>query len=283
MSGKTSLIAVLVHAVVFVGVLYYLQGFYSEGFKCMTDRYGRCTCFPASALATLYDGSDSGKQVPMEDLKIGDKVLTVDPSTGVTAFSDIYFFGHRDAETVASFYSITTESGKTIQLSSEHYMYVSENGCNDSIVNATTLTPTLIELGMGAWTKTSEGMKCSPIVKIHQSEERGLYAPLTLVGTILVNDIYASSYATSGDVPIEKILSTYMSAKKVSRATPAIWHKLVAPVRALYASYGTDWMTSMTAPYDYANESKVSIIYRAASTALKDSFVTALKNSFVTA
>lgn len=27
MSGKTSLIAVLVHAVVFVGVLYYLQGF----------------------------------------------------------------------------------------------------------------------------------------------------------------------------------------------------------------------------------------------------------------
>lgn len=275
MSGKTSLIAVLVHAVVFVLVLKSLgmiEGFdivEPFGTKGCFRNQGHC-CFPGSALATL----ESGKEVPMSELKIGDKVLVVDSTTGATTFSDIYFFGHRNPEIVSNFYTVTTESGVSLQLSPEHYMYVSESGCNDPITKATTLSPKLAKIGMGAWTKTSEGMKCSPIVDIRQGEEKGLYNPFTLNGSIIVNNVYASSYSGFDEIPIESFLSNFMNAENVARSAPAAWHTLFAPARALYEANGVEWITRVTSPYDVDGWKDISLGL-VASAIIKESLVTA--------
>jgi len=197
-------------------------------------------CFPASALVSLYDGTESGKQVPISEVKVGDKILSVDPSTGEIQFSDIYFWGHKDPETVGNFYSVTTASGQTIQLSKEHYIYVSE--APGSITDAVPLTPGFLKPGHHVWTYDEGQMICSPIVSIAHVKEKGLYAPFTLNGTVIVNGVYASSYAVPmpGFLKIEDIVS----------AAPSIWHTMLAPVRALYLANGAKWVAEVSAPYE---------------------------------
>jgi hypothetical protein len=210
----------------------------------------------------------------VSDLKIGDKVLSVEPSTGATSYSDVYFFGHRDSETVTNFYTVTTASGSSLQLSPEHYMYVSENGCNDSITSATTLSPNFVKVGMGAWVNTAEGMKCSAITEIRQGEEKGLYNPQTLTGSILVNEMYASCYSAYDDIPVEKFLSSFMTAENVARTAPAAWHTVFAPVRSLYLANGPEWATRVTRPYDVDGWKDLSVS-AIASTMIKESLITA--------
>jgi hypothetical protein len=196
-------------------------------------------CFPGCALVSLYDGTESGKQVPISEVKIGDKILSVDPSTGIAEFSDIYFWGHKDPETVGNFYTVSTASGQTIQLSKEHYIYVSE--APGSIVDAVPLTPGFLKVGDSVWTYAEGQMICSPIVSIAHDEEKGLYAPFTLNGTVIVNGVYASSYA----VP----MPAFLTANIVS-AAPSIWHTMLAPVRALYLANGAKWVAEVSAPYE---------------------------------
>lgn len=197
-------------------------------------------CFPASALVSLYDETDSGKQVPMSELKVGDKILSVNPSTGEIQFSDIYFWGHKDPETIGKFYSVTTASEHTIQLSKEHYLYVSDTP--GSITDAVPLTPGFLKVGHSVWIYADGQMICSPIVSIRYGKEKGLYAPFTLNGTVIVNGVYASSYA----VPMPAVLNT----PSIVSAAPSIWHTMLAPVRAAYFSKGARWVAEVSAPYE---------------------------------
>jgi hypothetical protein len=283
--GGSKLVVAATHAAVFAGVLYLTVRIFVEKFEDddiqenfrrtqMHKNSAAARCFPASSTVRVDDGSEDGKKTQMSNLKIGDKVLSVEPSTGATIYSDVYFFGHRDSETVSNFYTVTTDSGNYLQLSPDHYMYVSENGCNDSIATATTLSPNFVKVGMGAWIHTPEGMKCSLIVEISQSEEKGLYNPQTLTGSILVNDIYASSYSSNDDIPVEKFLSTFMTPENVARCAPAAWHTLFAPVRSLYLANGAEWVSCVTRPYDVDGWKDLSIT-SIASTMIKESFVTA--------
>jgi len=294
--GGSKVVVAATHALVFAAIWYFTCRFlvekfmddneYDEGFVCKNSRGQTVACinatpssaprncFPASAIVTIDDGSESGKKTQMSDLKIGDKVLAVDSSTGATSYSDVYFFGHRDSETASNFYTVTTASGKSLQLSPEHYMYVSENGCNESITSATTLSPNFVKLGMGAWIHTSEGMKCSAITEIQQGEEKGLYNPHTLTGSIIVNGMYASSYSANNDIPVEKFLSSFMSAENVARSAPAAWHTLFAPVRSLYLNNGPEWVTRVTQPYDVDGWKDLSV-GAIASTMIKESLVSA--------
>lgn len=285
----SKLVVAITHAVVFVAIWYFTRRFVVEKFqdedeyeedeegftRTCRDARGKpkpCSggCFPASAIVTVDDGSESGKKTQVIDLKIGDKVLAVEATTGKVSYSDVYLFGHRDSETVTNYYTVTTASGSSLQLSPEHYMYVSENGCNDSITTATTLSPKFVKVGMGAWVNTPEGMKCSVITEIHQGEEKGLYNAFTLNGSILVNDVYASCYVPHSDVPIESFLSNLMNAENVARSAPALWHTLSAPLRALYLANGAEWATRVTQGHDVEGWKDLSI-----SSMIKKSLVTA--------
>jgi hypothetical protein len=247
MSCQTSLLAVLVHAVIFAVVLSYsdkipllnrLDPFIGHVGQSGTK------CFPASATVVKADGST----VAITDLEIGDSVLTVD-SAGKPAFSPVYLWGHRDSEIEAPFYELTTASG-SITLSREHYVYVSEGGVGSDIQAATTLSPDLVKVGQGLWTVTPSGSVCSPIVRISQKTEKGLFNPYTLNGSIVVNGIYASSYSEYTPFPIESTLRSFMNAENVARTAPSVWHTAFAPARQLFNTFGADWAKRVTSPYD---------------------------------
>ena len=278
MSQKTSLLAVLVHAVIFalvymnignIPILNQMDGFV----RCQTKdcrNSQNSACFPLSATAMTPKGKKS-----MGELETGDEVLTVDPSTGNKSFSTVYMWGHRDSKTVTSFYEITTASGATLTLSKEHYMYVSESGCeNASLASTTTLSPALVKVGQGAWTVTPEGIKCSEITDIKIAEHKGIFNPFTLSGTIVVDGVIASCYSESGHFSIESNLRLYMNAENVARNAPALHHIMAAPLRQLFHTFGLEWAKRVTSRHEengWENLTLVGVV----TDIVRETFVTA--------
>jgi desert hedgehog protein len=215
------------------------QKFDSKTQKCVK-------CFPASATVTLL----SGKSVTMEELETGDEILTFD-SNGRKVFSPVYLWGHRDADTTASFYEISTAAGAKLTLSEGHYMYVAENGYEGAtMASATTLSPELVKVGQGAWVMTAAGPECSEITEIAKVEKKGLFNPMTLTGTIVVDGVLASCYSESPAFPIESTLRGFMNAENVARNAPALHHAVMSPARKLFQTFGLEWTKRVTSPHE---------------------------------
>jgi len=255
MSGKTSVIAALVHALVFGAVVYYIVHYthYGEGFKGLRGgSVGGQGCFSGSSTVKL----SNGKTITINNLSTGDEVLTVNPNSGKTEFSPVYMWGHRDSEAVSKFYEVSTADSKIV-LTPGHYLYVSENGCaNASMSTTTTLSPELLKIGQGIW--TAEG-KCAAITSIKQIEEKGIFNPYTLSGTIVVDNIVASCYSESDLFPIESTLRAVMSEEDVARKAPSVHHAAFAPFRQVWNTVGLEGSKRITSPYENDGWSKATM------------------------
>lgn len=154
-------------------------------------------CFPASAVVHLTDGTD----LPMHALRAGDEVrfTTSEAVPHGEAHSRVYFFSHRLHEGVHEFVRVETEGRHAIVLSANHYMYA-----NGEMVAAD-------QVRVGDQVDTVEGI--SRVVEVSVVRERGLVAPHTLHGDIVVGGIRASTYTRS--------------------VHPTLAHFLLGPVRAV--------------------------------------------------
>lgn len=112
----------------------------------------------------------------MRDLEVGDKVLT-----GKNTYQPIYAFGHRDSKNSIDF--IKLSFGKSyIELSKEHLIYL--HGKFAAVRADTVKEGDMLLQG-------SEPTKVTKVSKVHK---KGMYAPLTSDGTIVVNGVKASTY-----------------------------------------------------------------------------------------
>ncbi|XP_071114325.1 uncharacterized protein [Haliotis cracherodii] len=159
-------------------------------------------CFPADARVTIA----TGETITLSNLQIGQKVLVSLGRTGYD-FSTVYLFGHLQEASVANFINIETEN-HTITLSPDHYLYTRKKQCwvQTKAEDVTTGDILLTEHG--------DVMKEEKVTRISTSLEKGLYAPFTMTGTIVVNGVLASCY--------------------VNCISPGWAHVLLWPVRILY-------------------------------------------------
>ncbi|XP_044757302.1 tiggy-winkle hedgehog protein [Coccinella septempunctata] len=147
-------------------------------------KYGGCF----SAETTVLTSEGITKRLP--DLKIGEKILSLDPSTFQLTFSDVLLFLHYDPEEIRQFVMITLKSGKTLTVTPTH-LVLSGSLKTNRIVYAGDLRPSDIMLT----SDSKNGLQEDVIVEIEQVLRKGLYAPLTEAGTVVVNDVLASCYA----------------------------------------------------------------------------------------
>merc|ERR1711865_397145 len=152
-------------------------------------------CFPGTSTVQLEDGTTK----VMSKLAVGDRVLTTDG-----AYSDVYLFTHRMSEDAvkAKFVVLTTEDGSKISLTGNHYLYV-----NGKLATASTAK-------VGDELILSNG-NSSAVVAVEEVWNAGLYAPKTLTGELVVDNVLASSYTDF--------------------LPPSVTHSLLAPVRMLYS------------------------------------------------
>ena len=164
----------------------------------------------------------SGETIPIHDLNVGNKVLVHGGS-----YETVYSFGHRNPTATAEFVRLVTKSA-TLELSVDHMLLVSDRFAPASMVL------------VGDY--LSNGDIVSSIKMVIR---RGVYAPFTTTGTIVVSGISSSSY-----IALQKKSSKLAFG---SVQTPFTWqwlshtfempHRLFASLGETYTNEGISrWM-----------------------------------------
>ena len=163
------------------------------------DNSTKSSCFPGNAVVELENGS----VVSMTNLKIGDRVRVSDKT-----FSDVYMFSHRNPHNSDSYYIQLNIENQSITLTSGHYIYIKPKSAINSIIVVPAKDVRIgdkLQIGDNSW---------KPVSSVEFVEEKGLFNPHTIEGSIIVNGIRTTTYTTSVE----------------SRTATA----LLTPIRALY-------------------------------------------------
>lgn len=132
-------------------------------------------CFPGDSVARTQGG-----EVKMRHLEAGMALYTGDKQQKT---SPIYLFTHRlQDETLREFVRVTTRN-RNVTLTAGHYLYV--NG-RLTAAGATK---------RGDWIRTDVGRR--RVIKVQRVWRRGLYAPHTMQGDLIVDGVVVSCYSTA--------------------------------------------------------------------------------------
>ena len=149
-------------------------------------------CFPAEATVV----AESGEVKRMQDLKVGETVRSVGADGGL-GYSEVIMFLDREPEKEVKFVRVTTDGGAELVLTATHLVHAAGPGCDHiscfSAVFAGSLSPGLrvmVEDGGG-------GGELGPqtVVGLETVVRKGVFAPLTRSGNLVVDGVLASCYA----------------------------------------------------------------------------------------
>lgn len=128
----------------------------------------------------------------LSELKIGEKVLSMDNS-GNTVFSEVYMFLDRNEDQTREFVKIETDGGASITATPSHLIYVWHT--TSSTLNANYKFAGNVQIDDFVLVNVNGTLEPHRVLRIENELHRGVYAPLTYDGTIIVNSISASCYA----------------------------------------------------------------------------------------
>jgi hypothetical protein len=174
-------------------------------------------------------------RVPLTSVKAGERLLASD-SAGHVTYSDVILFLHRDVDAQhVPYYSLHTDSGHVIRLTANHLIYRSR--CHDNsnfALCAEAVFADDVRLGdllFDVAANTSNVMT-SRVVTIDVTREEGMYAPLTTLGNVIVDDVIVSCYATIGS----------QSLAHASFAPARLWHTVLPTLAESHvAAQVTHW------------------------------------------
>ncbi|CAG8705774.1 922_t:CDS:2, partial [Funneliformis mosseae] len=144
-------------------------------------------CFAADSKVILKNG----KVTKISELVIGDYVCC-GFEDGKQVYSEVFLMIHADPNAVTKFQSIdfVKQDGSqgNLHITPEHHIFVN-NGETDFAKNVTTNTKLFV----------SDGEKFVTVLPTRVTKERrkGYYSPLTRSGTILVDEVLCSCYASA--------------------------------------------------------------------------------------
>jgi hypothetical protein len=143
------------------------------------------SCFSGDSLVETRDRGI----IRISEIKEDDLLSAYDVNTNQKLFSKFVAFSHEDADLETSYVEIITESSKKLKISDYHlilkvdsemtqFVFASELKVNDILLVASSNSELVAER----------------IVSLRNVLDSGAYAPLTEIGTVIVNDVVASCY-----------------------------------------------------------------------------------------
>ncbi|GBF88859.1 hypothetical protein Rsub_01358 [Raphidocelis subcapitata] len=198
-------------------------------------------CFPAAATVQL----EGGQSKRMDQLAVGDRVLAL-ASDGALKYEDVYFFGHRDAASDAAFVRLGLDGGAELLLTPDHFVPVLRAGSEaaaraplaaEALAGARMTYARAVTAGdVLAVADGAGGLRAASVISSEAVRARGLFNPYTLGGTIVVDGVLASAHSGW-------LIDGAAAALGASHALPAVFQALFAPLRALYAAAGPEFMS----------------------------------------
>ena len=141
---------------------------------------------------------EGGRQMPMSLLKPGDKVLS-QTASGQTVFSRVLVFLHKDRGSRSIFLVLGTEDGQRLALTPNHLLFYSSYYEVDHSKYQGYFA-SRVQKGDYVLVHGSGGrVRPSKVTSVSLEEKVGVYAPLTEQGTLFVDGVLASSYASVED------------------------------------------------------------------------------------
>jgi hypothetical protein len=155
------------------------------------------SCFSSENTVEVLDRGN----IKMDKLRIGDFVRT-----GSGDFSQVYSFGHLDRDMEAEYLQIFSKNiDLPLEVSSDHMVFVSGKAVRASKV------------------QVGDMLGENQVIDIRTVQRRGVYAPTTFAGNIVVSGVVASSYVALLDVVPPRIQNA------ASHATTAI-HRMMCKI-----------------------------------------------------
>ena len=156
--------------------------------------------------------TSEGTKKRLSDLQIGDEVVVVDTATGDLSFSPVITFLDRDPKEKRQFYVITTETGQKLTLTPTHLVYSTSGGSNmeditsinevnideesSDLTSFEAVYAKDIQEGDLLLVQNSRGqVRPARVSTVEMRVLTGVYAPLTSMGNLVVDNIVASCYA----------------------------------------------------------------------------------------
>nr|XP_033494250.1 sonic hedgehog protein A [Epinephelus lanceolatus] len=151
-------------------------------------------CFPGSSTVILQDGTKKA----VKDLQTGDRVLAADDD-GNPIYTDFIMFIDQDSTTRRLFYVIETDSGEKITLTAAHLLFVGHNTTEEERMSA--IFASEVQSGQTVLVFDTERSRLEPVSvkRIYTQEHEGSFAPVTVQGTVVVDQVLASCYAVIED------------------------------------------------------------------------------------
>lgn len=141
-------------------------------------------------MVTLQDGTKKA----VKDLQTGDRVLAADDD-GNPVYTDFIMFIDQDSTIRRLFYVIEAESGQKITLTAAHLLFVGHNATMSAVFASE------VQRGQKVFVFDAERSRLEPVTvkRIYTQEHEGSYAPVTVQGTVVVDQVLASCYAVIED------------------------------------------------------------------------------------
>ena len=168
------------------------------------------SCFPGNSRVMLDDGSF----VDMFNLKTGMKVLAVN-GQGKPIFSEVFTWILRESDIEDVFLELETESGKSARLSKQHYIHVTQGTWKDTYL----ISAQEVQVGQYIWVDS----KPSKVTRVRKIVEKGVFSPVTVEGSIVVDSVLASCITTYEDI----IGSGFPTLYITKRAPPMMAHHFI--------------------------------------------------------
>jgi len=138
--------------------------------------------YPGSAI--IIDRQGCRRQI--SSLDVGDEVQVI--INNEIRAEPVITFIHRQPEVVQEFLQITTEKNNILKITEDHLMFVERTG------KAAAIPARDVKVEDILYVRAGHSVEKDAVLSISKVFEKGVYAPVTLSGTILVNDVHTSCY-----------------------------------------------------------------------------------------
>ncbi|XP_066156189.1 sonic hedgehog protein isoform X1 [Euwallacea fornicatus] len=145
-------------------------------------KYGGCF----TEDSTIF--TSTGIHRKLSDLRIGEKILAYDPSKQTLVFSEVILFLDYDPSEKRQFLNIELKSGKILTVTPNHLVTLRDS--RTVYAGSLKIGDKLLVSG------DKDSLSEDSVEYISAVVRNGVYAPLTKVGTVVVNQVVASCYAT---------------------------------------------------------------------------------------